>query len=63
MEAEPVQDDAMRRLIEWQKQRRNDALSEVAFIERQLIEVGEMEGPTTGELRKLWREGKLVMVI
>jgi hypothetical protein len=28
-----------------------------------LIEVGEIEGPTTGELRKLWREGKLVMVI
>jgi len=57
-------DDAMRRIIiDWQKQRRDDILSELAFIERQLIKAKEMEGPTTSELRKLLREGKLVRVV
>lgn len=55
-------DGTTKHLIEWQKQRRDAILSELAFIEKQLIEAGEMSGPTTGELRKMYRNGVLVIV-
>jgi hypothetical protein len=31
----------------------------LAFIEKQLIEAGKMSGPTTSELRKMYRDGEL----
>lgn len=55
-------DDNAKRITAWQKQTRDCLLSEVAFLEKQLIEAGEMSGPTTAELRKLWRDGALVRV-
>ena len=51
--------DATTRILDWQENRRRAILSELAFIEEQLIQAGRMSGPTTGELRKMWRAGNI----
>jgi hypothetical protein len=51
--------DATTPLLDWQESRRRAILSELAFIEEQLIEAGRMSGPTTGNLRKMWRAGNI----
>jgi hypothetical protein len=43
-------------LLDWQEKRRESILSELAFIEKQLISVGRMSWPTTSDMRRMWRE-------
>jgi hypothetical protein len=49
--------DVQKALLDWQEQRRRSILSELAIIEKQLILAGRMSGPTTSELRQMWRDG------
>jgi hypothetical protein len=43
-------------LLDWQEQRRRSILSELAFLEKKLIAAGRLNGPTTSDMRRMWRE-------